>query len=317
MDRPWLLRRHGARAARLALELNERLGIVGRHHLHEARQACVPILQQVSRTGAAGVQQVALDQDPKTLDVEAERIAHAAIRDALRTLTRRAGVVGTLRKVQLLEPNHRLVAARFELAVDVVDIGDATRHAGGEVAAGEAEYGDNAARHVFAAMIAGTFDHRDDTGIAHREALAGHALEIGFAGDGAIKHGVADDDVLGRLAFRRLRLSDHDATAGKSFADIVVAVARKLQTDAARQEGAEALAGRAFEANDDRVLRQSGMSVPACHFARQHRADRAVDIPDLALQTNRLAALDGRCSRLDQVMIELRVQIVVLRLAMM
>ena len=49
-------------------------------------------------------------------------------------------------------------------------------------------------------MVAGAFHHGDGAGIAHRETLARHALEIGFAGDGAIQHGVADNDVLGRIA---------------------------------------------------------------------------------------------------------------------
>ena len=55
---------------------------------------------------------------------------------------------------------------------------------------------DDAAGHVFAAMVAAAFDHRDRARVAHREALAGDALEIGLAGDRAVEHGVADDDVL-------------------------------------------------------------------------------------------------------------------------
>ena len=127
----------------------------------------------------------------------------------------------------------------------VVDVGDAARHAGGEVAAGVAEHDDHAAGHVFAAMVAGAFDHRDRAGVAHREALAGDALEIGLAGDRAVEHGVADDDVLGRLARCFRRLAHDDAAARQALADIVVGVAGQLQRDAARQEGAEALAGGA------------------------------------------------------------------------
>ena len=81
-------------------------------------------------------------------------------------------------------------------ALRVVDVGDAARHAGGEVAPGLAQHHDHAAGHVFAAMVAAAFDHRDGAGVAHREALAGDALEIRLAGDRAVQHGVADDDVL-------------------------------------------------------------------------------------------------------------------------
>ena len=45
-------------------------------------------------------------------------------------------------------------------------------------------------------MVAGAFDHGDGAGIAHGEALAGNAAEIALAGDGAVQHGVADDDRL-------------------------------------------------------------------------------------------------------------------------
>ena len=92
------------------------------------------------------------------------------------------------------EIDHREVAALGEAAVLVEHIGDAARHAGGEVAPGLAEHDDEAAGHVFAAVVAGAFDHRDGAGIAHREALARDAAEIGLAGDRAVQHRVADDD---------------------------------------------------------------------------------------------------------------------------
>ena len=103
-----------------------------------------------------------------------------------------------------LELDHRHVAARGERAVLVEHVGDAARHAGGEVAAGAAEHDDDAAGHVFAAVVAGALDHGDGAGIAHREALAGDAAEIALAFDRAVEHGVADDD----------RFLRHDAGIG-------------------------------------------------------------------------------------------------------
>jgi hypothetical protein len=132
-------------------------------------------------------------------------------------------------------------------AVLVIDIGDAARHAGGEVAPGLAQHDDDAAGHVFAAMIAGAFDHRDGARVAHGEALAGDAAEIGLAGDRAVEHGVADDDVLGRLALHMARLAHDHAAARQALADIVVGVAGQFERDAVREEGAEALPGGAGE----------------------------------------------------------------------
>ena len=64
------------------------------------------------------------------------------------------------------------------------------------IAPGLAEHHDDAAGHILAAMIAGAFDDGDGARIAYGEALAGNAPEIAFAGDGAVEHGVADDDAL-------------------------------------------------------------------------------------------------------------------------
>ena len=102
-----------------------------------------------------------------------------------------------------LELDHGHVAALGEIAVLVEHIGDAARHAGGEVAAGLADDDDDAAGHVFAAMVADALDDRDGARVAHGEALAGDAAEVALALDGAVEHGVADDDRLLRHDARR------------------------------------------------------------------------------------------------------------------
>ena len=62
-------------------------------------------------------------------------------------------------------------------------------------------------------MIAGAFDHSDGARVAYCKALARHTFEIGLPGDRAIKYGIADDDVLGRLAACLRRLADNQAPA--------------------------------------------------------------------------------------------------------
>ena len=64
------------------------------------------------------------------------------------------------------------------------------------------------AGHVFAAVVAGAFDHRARARQPHREAFAGHAAEEGLAARRTVEHGVADDDVLRRVA------TELDATGG-------------------------------------------------------------------------------------------------------
>src|SRR5690606_18995426 len=71
-----------------------------------------------------------------------------------------------------LELDHGQVAALAEAVAGVPDISHAARHAGGKVAAGVAQHHHGAARHVFAAMITGAFDHGGGAGVAYGKALA-------------------------------------------------------------------------------------------------------------------------------------------------
>src|SRR3546814_7517203 len=112
-----------------------------------------------------------------------------------------------------LDIHHRHVAALAEKAIVVVNIGDAAGHARREVAPRLPQHGDDATRHIFAAMVAHALDDGGRTWIANGETFTSHALQIGLAGDGAVKHGVADDDVLRRHALHAFRRAhDHAAT---------------------------------------------------------------------------------------------------------
>src|ERR1039458_8269148 len=80
-----------------------------------------------------------------------------------------------------------VAAARGEVALIVVDVGDAAAHAGGEIAAGGTEDDDEAVGHVFAAVVADAFNDGGSAGVADSEALAADAVEEDFAAGGAIK----------------------------------------------------------------------------------------------------------------------------------
>ena len=179
----------------------------------------------------------------------------------------------------------------------VEHIGDAARHAGREVAAGLADHHDDAAGHVFAAMVADAFDDGDGAGVAHRETLAGDAAEIALALGRAVEHGVADDDRLFRHDAAVGGRAHDDAAAAEALADIVVAGADEIERDAARQERAERLAGGAGQLHGDGVVLQSGMAEPLGDLARQHRAGGAVDVADRQLDRHRLARVRAPAAR--------------------
>src|SRR5438477_212654 len=112
-----------------------------------------------------------------------------------------------------LERDHGGVAMLRKRAVLVEHVGDATGHAGSKVSSGDPQDEDRAAGHVLAAMVADTFHDGGRAGVAHREALARHAAEIGLALDGAVQDDVAGDDVLGRLAAKLGRGLHRDTPA--------------------------------------------------------------------------------------------------------
>src|SRR6185436_16674634 len=117
-----------------------------------------------------------------------------------------------------LEVDHRRIAALLEIAIDIEHVRESARHAGGEVAPGQAEHGHRAAGHVLAGVIAHALDYRARTGIPHAEPLSGDVAEIRFARNRAVQHDVARDDVLGRLAAELRRRLHEDAAAGKALA---------------------------------------------------------------------------------------------------
>ena len=174
-----------------------------------------------------------------------------------------------------------------------------------------------AAGHVFAAVVADALDHRVRAGVAHREALARDAAEVRLARDRAVEHDVAGDDVLGRLAAELGRGLHRDAPARQAFAAVVVGVADQVERHALRQERAEALAGRAGKADVDRVIGQALVAVALRDLARQHGADRAVDVADRHVDRDLFAALERGLRELDQPVVERLLQAVVLLLAVL
>src|SRR5215472_7731318 len=174
---------------------------------------------------------MALQEDAQPRGIKAQRVAHAVVVNVRRTLpwpVIGVGIVVIFSRSDRFELDLALVAEARKTTLRVPDISDAARHAGSEIASSGADHRDDAAGHVFTAVIAGTFDD-DGARIAHGETLAGNPLEIGLAGDRAVKHGIADDDVLGRLALRLRRLAYDQPSARQSLAGVVIGIAIKLQ----------------------------------------------------------------------------------------
>src|SRR5262249_21243112 len=111
------------------------------------------------------------------------------------------------------------------------------------------------------------------------------------------------------------RRPDDDAAARETLADIVVGVALELEGHAAREPGAEALAGGAVQAYVDGAGGQAGGAEALGDFARNDGAGGAVGVPDLAVDPHLGAALDRVFRLRDQPAVENVADLVVLLLA--
>src|SRR5207249_8336802 len=188
--------------------------------------------------------------------------------------------------------HHPEVAPAYEVAVDVEHVGDAARHAGGEVTPARPQHDDPTARHVLARVVAHALDDRVHAAVAYAEPLAGDAPHVRFAAGGAVERDVADHDVLFRHEGRRAGRIDDELAAREPLAPVVVGVALEREADAPRHERAERLARGAGEVDADRVVSQPAAAPPLGDVVAEHRADRAVDVPDRQPKLDRLAVLD-------------------------
>ena len=205
-----------------------------------------------------------------------------------------------------LEESHRLlVALGRKDARRVVDVGDATAHAGGEVASGQTEQDAHAAGHVLAAVVAAALADGRRATIAHTEALGRLAAQVQRARDGAVEHHVADNDGVHGLERTARRRIDDDLAARQALADVVVGVAAQLERDAARQEGAEALAGAAAQPDVDRVVGEALLLVAQRDLVAQRGAECAVLVGDVELRVDaRRATFENVARPLDHLHVQ-------------
>src|ERR1019366_8367449 len=141
--------------------------VVARHDLHELALLDVPVLEQPGRHGGVGLHTVAPPQ--------------ALPRDAVLTVER-------------LHVDHVGVDPLAEGALGVVDVGDAARHAGGEVAPGPAQHDHPAPGHVLAAVVTHALDHGHCARVAHAAALPHLAPDERLPGRGPVEDHVAGED---------------------------------------------------------------------------------------------------------------------------
>ena len=117
-------------------------------------------------------------------------------------------------------------------SIFIQHIGKTTGHARAKVDACTTQHNDHAVRHVFAAVIAGTFDNGGGAGIANREPFARASSRKQVSAGGAVQAGVADDRRISHHVADTLGRPDDEIAARHAFADIVVGIADKAEIQA-------------------------------------------------------------------------------------
>src|SRR5579885_737198 len=169
------------------------------------------------------------------------------------------------------------IVKAHEVAVEQVagfraqEVGEASGHAGAEIQAERSKDQSDAARHIFAAMLANAFDDGKGAAVADGEAFTGAAGDIELAGSGAIEDGVANKNVAAARSGRAP--GNADGAAGEAFADVVIGLAAEDQGDAGSEKRSKALAGTAVKLLGDLAARFAAAAAAAHEDSAESGAD--------------------------------------------
>src|SRR3981189_693414 len=149
--------------------------------------------------------------------------------------------LGILGSEDWLEINRLQIAALFgEVAALVKNIGNAAAHAGGKISPAGSEHQHQAPGHVFATVVADSFDHSSRSGIANRKALASNPVEKRFAAGGSVKGHIANQNIFLGSESGPARRIHHQPSAGQTLADVIVGLAFERERDSLGQKRAQA-----------------------------------------------------------------------------
>src|ERR1700730_5845294 len=105
--------------------------------------------------------------------------------------------LGILRFENRLQVDRVQVAALLgKISALVENVSHPATHASGKISPAGPEHQDQAPGHVFATVIANSFDHSSRSGVANCKALARDSVEKRFAAGGAVEGNVANQNIL-------------------------------------------------------------------------------------------------------------------------
>src|SRR5205814_3871230 len=100
-----------------------------------------------------------------------------------------------IRILEFFEIDHLQVASLSKITSVIDDVCDSAAHDCCKISAGVTENDNPSACHVFATVVANTFDNGNGTAVANAESLTRNTPDERFAGRRAVERDVTDDDV--------------------------------------------------------------------------------------------------------------------------
>src|SRR2546423_7356699 len=126
------------------------------------------------------------------------------------------------------------IAMEHLVGLGAEDVGETAGHSRAKVQTERTEHEDDAASHVFAAVLADTFNYGKGAAVADAETLAGASCDIELARCCAVENGISGENV---ATARRGRPGRNGNRAARhAFADVVVGFAGELQGNTIREE---------------------------------------------------------------------------------
>ena len=194
---------------------------------------------------------------------------------------------------------HLFIASPRKLAFLIEHVSNAAGHSSGEISSRRTKHDYASTSHVFASVIANSFNHGRSSTVPHTETFARCAADVGFATRRAIESDVTDNHILFRDERCFARRVDNNLAARKSFAEVIVGVAFQAKRHAARHERAKTLAGRTVEVQTNCVFRKSVWPMASGDFAANHRSHRSIHVLDWQAHFDLLSGIEGRLAQIQ------------------
>ena len=176
--------------------------------------------------------------------------------------------------------HHAEIAVHVEVAVPIKDISNAPGHACCKVTSGFAKNDYTATGHVFATVIADSFNDSMGATVPHAESFCCAASEEGFTTGCTVKYDITNDDVFFGSKATDFRWIDNDSSSGKPFSYIVIRITFEFDRNSFGEECSDALTGRAIELDVDRTIGQAIRTPLLGDVVAENGADGAVSIYD-------------------------------------